>query len=461
MILSSINFFITTLASWLWGWPLVIFIVAAGVAMTIATRGIQFRSFIQSWRYVFSLEKKQSVSGYITPLQAFVNTLSASIGNGSAAGMATAMYSGGPGAAFWIFIVGFLNMAIRFAEVFVSTSFVDQTAGGLLRGGPMVFLQHVPGKRFLPSLYAAVSLFVTLVAGSAMQCNSMSLGIQRVSSLGSFDVALILLLFITYCMLGGAKRIIAISDTIVPIKVSLFFMATIIVLMFHYHLLYSALILIVKSAFEPQAITGALAGHTIQNAIRFGISRSLSATEAGLGTAGILFGATKSNDPIRSGIMSMASIFVSNHLVCCTLMLMFVATGTWNSGLTSIAMTSAAFETVFGIFGRALVTFLSIVFGVGVLVAYAYIGRECWLFLTGGRMAWIFSILYCSMAFCGAMARVDIVWNAVDIGNAGMLIINTYGLLMLTPYIYTALANYRQAPIRKASFVEKELTTSN
>ena len=419
------------------------FIIISSFVMTIALYGIQFRYFFRAWKFVFSAEKgSEDSDSYITPLQAFINTLSSSIGNGSMAGMATAMYSGGPGAAFWIFILGFLTMAVRFAEVFASTSYTDTSATGVLRGGPMVFLQHVPGKKILPTLYAFFCLFVTFVAGNAMQCNSMRLGIERITCFNIYGIAAVLFIFVLYIMLGGAQRIIAAADTIIPLKVGLFFIATIIVLVYHYQLLFFALKTIVISAFTPQAITGAVAGHTIQSAARFGVSRSVSATDAGLGTAGIFYGATGSKQPMRSGIMSMASIFISNHLVCFMLLLIYMITGVWNSGLTSTAMTSAAYESVFGLCGAWLVTFLSIIFGMGVLVSYAYIGRECWIFLTGGRFVPLYIGLYCLMAFFGAIARVDIVWNAVDFGNAGMMMINVYGLLMLLPQIRQAVKKY-------------------
>jgi AGCS family alanine or glycine:cation symporter len=434
--------FIQSLSTWVWGWPLVIFMMATSIILTIITHGIQIRYFFRSWYYVLFPERSASDEMYITPFQAFVNTLSASIGNGSAAGMATAMYSGGPGAAFWIFVLGFFNMALRFCEVFVSTSFTDHSSAGVLRGGPMVFLKHVPGHQFLPSLYAFFCLFVSFVAGSAMQCNSMAISIKRMSHWNSWIIAMLLFIVIAYMMLGGAQRIIHISERVIPFKVGLFFAAIIIILWYHSAHIVPALKLIVAAAFEPQAVQGALAGHTIQNAIRFGMSRSLSATEAGLGTAGVLYGATASRNPVRSGIMSMSSIFISNHLVCFTLMVIFVATGVWNSGLTSTAMTSAAFETVFGCCGSWIVTFLSIIFGLGVLVAYAYIGRECWIFLTGGRFVSAYGIIFSLCALMGSLARVESVWNAVDIGNAGMLVINVYGLIMLVPYIRSSLAHY-------------------
>ncbi|MGC2310131.1 MAG: alanine:cation symporter family protein [Candidatus Babeliaceae bacterium] len=432
----SLTALVYFLEQWIWGWPLVIFMISSAIFMTIALKAIQFRYFFESWKYVFFPEKIHgSQEKFISPFQAFVNTLSASIGNGSTAGMATALYAGGPGAAFWIFILGFFNMALRFVEVYASTRFVDISGSGFLRGGPMVFLQKVPGRKFLPALYASFCLYVSFVAGSAVQCNSMRIGIERLTALNPFLIATLLATIVLYGMLGGARRIIIWSEIIIPFKVGLFFVVTGFVLFSHYHALINALKIIIESAFYPQAVAGALAGHSIKNALRFGISRSASATEAGLGTAGILFGSTGTKHPFKTALMSMTSIFISNHLVCCSLLLLFVASGVWNSGLTSTAMLCAAYETTFGTMGCLIATFLSIIFGIGVLIAYAYIGRECWMFLFKGRFLFLYTALYCALAFIGALSHVEVIWSAVDIGNAGMIIINVYGLLVLLPKI--------------------------
>lgn len=438
---THINLILKSIESFLWGWPLIIFVITTGIVMTIAFRGIQFRCFPASWKYLLFPEKDSVFSeSYITPFQAFINTLSASIGNGSLAGMATAIAAGGPGAAFWIFILGFFNMAIRFAEVFASTSITETSALGVVRGGPMVYLKRVPGGSVLPYLYAFFCLMLTFVTGNSMQCNSIAVGMSTITGTSTYVVASVLFCFLLYVMTGGAERIIRVSDKIIPIKVGFFFVATIIVLAWHHDALIGALKTILDYAFTTQAATGAFTGYTVQSAIRFGMSRSLNATEAGLGTSGILFGSTGSLHPFRSATMSLASIFISNYLVCFLLMLLFVATGTWNSGLTGITMTIAAYSTVFGVFGGWLITFLSMTFGLGCLIAYAYIGRECWSYLTNGKYLNLYALLYCLVAFAGAVAKVEIIWNSIDIVNAGLLMVNLYGLFMLIPFMRTTLS---------------------
>ncbi len=432
----DLNLIVQRIDEWMWGWPLLGFVIVVGVVLTGALRFVQFRYFFSSWRYVIRPESGGKRSeNYITPFQAFLNTLSSSIGNGSAAGMSTAVVGGGPGAAFWIFVLGFLYMAIRYAEVYASMEFQETTPAGVTRGGPMVYLKRVPGGAILAYLYAFFCLSLAFVTGNAIQCNSITLGIQRLTGINPIFIAITLFGLLLYIMFGGATRIIKVSERIVPIKVGLFFVATLIVLVYHYQALLPTLKLMLAYALTPKAMAGGLIGFSVQQAIRFGMSRSLNATEAGLGTAAILYGATRGTHPVENSLMSMVSAFITSYLVCFTLMVVLVASGVWNSGLVSTQLTMAAYETVFGTFGGVVVAFLTISFGLGVLVAYAYIGRECWLYLTKGRFLLAYTLIYCLMAFWGSLSKVDLVWNATAIINAGLVAVNLFGLLCLTPSI--------------------------
>ena len=183
----------------------------------------------------------------------------------------------------------------------------------------------------------------------------------------------------------------------------------------------------------------------MQEAIRFGMSRALNASEAGLGTAAVFFGSTGSKNPVENGILSMVSVFISNYLVCFVLCLLIVMSGVWNiPQLNGIDMTSAAFATAFGGVASWLVTLLSITFGIGVLVAYAYIGRECWHYLTGNRWTTTYNITYCALTFIGALVKVKLVFEAVDIVNGGLLLLNLFAISWLLPQIRTGVLAYQR-----------------
>jgi alanine or glycine:cation symporter, AGCS family len=444
--LDAIGNYINRANDLIWGWPLIIFFIGVGLMATIALNFLQVRYFTAAWRLILKpSEHKRAAGADMSPFQAFINALSTSIGNGSLAGMATAIHQGGPGAAFWIFVLGFFALPIRFCEVYLSNAFPG-TGNSIITGGPMAYLKHVPGRAFLPSFYAFFCLMLSFISGNAIQSNSVSNGIQTiVSSLNVYIIAACIGGFVVYVILGGAQRIVKISELIVPLKVGLFFVSALIILIYHMPSLAHALSVIVTSAFTPQAIQGALIGTTMQSAIRFGMSRSLNATEIGLGTAAVFFGSTGSKHSVENGIMSMVSAFISNYLVCFVLCLIIVLTGVWNHDVTSIALTTQAFGTVYGSAAGWLVTTLSIFFGIGVLVAYAYIGRECWSYLTSGRFLTLYSIIYCSLAFLGAVAKVQLVWDAVDIVIAGLTIINLYAILVLMPHIRQGVQAYRNS----------------
>jgi alanine or glycine:cation symporter, AGCS family len=252
------------------------------------------------------------------------------------------------------------------------------------------------------------------------------------TGLSPFIIAAVLLVFVAYMLCGGAARIVKIADMIVPVKVVVFFAASLVIIVYHIAELPSALSLIIRSAFSAQALAGAALGATVFQAMRYGLTRSVMATESGLGTIAILFGFTGSAQPLRSALMGMIGTFVST-LVCFLVGLTIVMSGVWDSGLTSTALTLAAYNTVFGSLGGALISFLAISFGAGVLVAYAYITRAAFLYVTKGKYELIFIVLYCAAAFMGAVINAQTIFAAGDIPLALLLALNVYGLLALLP----------------------------
>ncbi len=424
------------------GWPLIIYVLGISIVSTVALGFVQFRYFFYAWKYLL-IPSKDATTGEMSPIQAFINTLSANLGNGSLAGMATALYSGGPGAAFWVLMIGFIMMSVRFAEVYLSTYFAKTAPAGTTLGGPMLYLRQLPFGSFVAYIYGIFCLLFSFIIGNAMQANSIRLSIATTWDVQPIFIALIILAFVMYVVSGGAARVIQVSDKIVPVKVIVFFVSSTLVLIYHSGELLDALRLIITSAFTPLAIAGGTIGFTVQQAMRFGVSRSILATEAGLGTAAVLFGFTGSKKPMDDAIMSMMSVFISTF-VCFMVSLCIVASGVWDNGLTSTALTIASYNTLFGQYGGWIVSFLSVSFGIGVLVTYVYIARAAWLFLTGGRLEFVFSILYCLCAFAGALVNVDVVWKSGDVVNAVMLLINLLGIAYLLPVMRKGISEFQQ-----------------
>lgn len=437
----DIQSFTTSLSNILINWPLFIFVIGVSAICTFAFKFIQFRYLGFAFKQVFMPAKTETPRGNVdmTPMQAFINTLSTNLGNGAIAGTATAIASGGPGAAFWIVIFGLLLMAVRFAEVFLSLHYAASAPKDSVLGGPMLYLRNVAGGRYLTIVYGVLCILFGFLGGCSLQTNSITLSLVTTTQgtvlpLSPIICAIILLLFTMYIVFGGAARIVALSDKIVPLKVITFLAATTMVLAYHYKTIGSALMLIMQGAFTPQAIMGGTLGFTIQLAIRYGMMRAIFATESGLGTSAILFGRTGSKEPVKDSIVAMLSTLIS-ALFCFIIALCIVASGAWTSGLDSTALTAASFSTVFGGFGHYVVTFLSVTFGAGVMVAYAYITKEAWLAITGGKYSTLFAVLYCLSAVLGAILDAKVMWAYADVPMAVMLLVNLFGIVYLLPVI--------------------------
>ncbi len=434
---------IVKLSSLVWDGPMLVVFGFFGLFLTVALYGIQFRFFGRAWKLLLAPEETQAdVDAYMTPLQAFLNALGNGVGNGSIAGVATAIAAGGPGAAFWMIVAATLGMVIRFTEVYLGVCFIGgQTVNGAL-GGPMVYLSRVPGGRFLPYLFALFCMMYGLSSGNAMQGNSIALGLQDAAGISPWYVAVALTAFVLYVMLGGAKRIIAASDRIVPIKVGVFLISAIIALIYQIDQLIPALKLIVHHAFSPVAVGGAAIGIAVRDAMRYGFSRSINANEGGLGTASLLYGTTGCQRPVEDSLASMLSIFIGTHIICFLMALLIVMSGAWQHGLTSTPLAAAAIAPAFGSYAGWIISFCAASFGVGLLVTYAFIGRECWFFLTGRRFEYGFIALYAGVTFLGTISSVEAVWSSIELVTAGMLLLNFYGMWFLLPDVRKAVRAY-------------------
>ncbi|TET06698.1 sodium:alanine symporter family protein [Candidatus Dependentiae bacterium] len=426
------------------GWPFIIYVIVIGLICTFVCRFAQFRYLFRAVKVTFFSDRsiipkpKQTA---LNPFQAFLGSLNASIGNGSIAGIATAIYTGGPGAAFWIFAAAFILMILRFCEVYLSSYFSAQAPAGMIIGGPMLYLKSIA--KWLPYLYAILFISFGFIVANAMQSNSIWVSFQKTTGFknASWYVAIILFLFVGYILLGGATRVAKASEAIVPFKIGLFFSSTLIVLLYHYKIIIPSLLLIIDSAFQPNALTAGTLGIGIQYAMRSGLSQTIVATESGLGSAAILFGSTGSTKPIKDALMGMLSSFISST-VCIMVALCIVVSGAWQTSFKSTELTSHAFETVFGNLGNWIVMILSISFGLGVLATYCYITSEAWLFLTKKRYLTVFGILYCITAFTGPLLTVENVFFLVEISTASLIFINLFGILLLLPIIRKGITEF-------------------
>lgn len=445
----NISSIVTFIAENLWGLPLLIGVFAASFFISCLLRFVQFRYCISSIRLLFgSSEQQDSMmpkkTEELTAFQAFINTLGANIGNGSLGGVPVAICAGGPGAIFWLLLMSTFAVALRYAEVYLGMVFIGKHRFGSAKGGPMLYLSMLPGGFILSYAFAFFCLGYAIFAGNIIQCNTVGLALQKTWSIDPFYTAFFVLAFILYILVGGSARVVAVLDKLVPFKVALFIGSCLIVLLYNYQMIPHAFALIWQGAFCPQAFIGGTAGYALQTAMTVGLQRSVLIHEAGLGTAAVAFGSTTGKFAVKDSILSMLGVYINTHIICLMIGLALLSTGVWDNGQTSSALVVCAYQTVFGSFGGWIISFLSINFGISVLISYAYLGRVCWSFLTHGRCMYIFPIMYAAAAFFGTYMTVSIVWQLADIVNGGLLIINVLGLVWFMGIIRKGLVDYEQ-----------------
>lgn len=426
-----------------WSLPCLLFILGVAIYVTIALDFVQVRYFNDAIGMITE-KSDQAVEGEgLTPFQAFLNTLGTNIGNGSLAGMAVAIGSGGPGAIVWLLILAALSMSLRFAEVFLGTYYIDKLKVNNVYGGPTAYMSLLPGGAIWSYIFGVLVFAVIMIISNLAQCHAVGMVVHKSLGISEYATACVVLLFMAYIFLGGAQRIVKVVDMLVPFKVVIFVLSAILILIYHYKAVPNALYLMFSSALHPQAILGGSFGFALQKAVSVGFQQEVFASEAGLGTAAVAFGATKGQNPIKSGILAMLGVFINIHVICFLVALCLIASGVWNNGETSSALVVCAYETVFGKLGGWIVMGLIINFAMSVLVASAYTGRQCWNFLFAGKYGYVFPIVYSVVAFCGTWLNVKLVWSLASLINAILLMVNLAGLLWSLGTIKKELKAYK------------------
>ena len=440
-------FIFERLAEILWSFPVLIGILAISIFVTAFLNFVQINYFMDAVRSVFSSPKADAhgaKSESLTSLQAFINTLGGNIGNGALAGIPTAIAMGGPGAIFWLLVMATFAGALRFAEVYLGMSIIGKHRFGSARGGPMVYLSLLPGGYYLSYIFGVFCLTYAFTSGSLVQCNAVGLAVKKAWGITPIWTALVILVFVLYVLFGGSERIVKVLDKIVPLKVFLLLVSVAVVLIYHHAMIPHALYLIFASAFTSKALVGGGIGHAVQKAMTVGFQRGIFAHEAGLGTAAVAYGNTSGAHPAKDAIMSTLGVFITVHVICFLVAMCVLVTGVWQNGESSSALIISAYETVFGRFAGIIITFLTINFGASVLISYAYIGRQCWEFLTNKHYLLLFSLFYAFGAALGTVMDVSLAWTLSDIVNAALFFVNMLGVLWFLPVIKKGLLDYKR-----------------
>lgn len=435
-----------------WPWTVCI-LLATGVFFTVRTRFVQWRRFPEAVRTMVAAQQS-SAGGALSPFQAFMTGLAATIGVGNIAGVATAIISGGPGALFWIWCYGFFAMAIKFSEAGLGLKF-RIARGEQTLAGPMYYLRDGLRSPKLAWVYALFAGLAVLLTTPFTQPNSIAVALdsqfkrhgadmgQWSSSadgatagvtldLNRLAIGAVLAVLTWLVIVGGVKSIGRVAEKLSPLKVGFYLIGGLIVIGAHLSHLPEVLGLVFREAFSFRAGVGAAEGVGVMMALRYGLARGAYANEAGFGTAAVVYGVAKSDRPEQQGLNAVMEVFIITYVTSTISALSILLTGAWKSGAESSAAVAEAFEAAMPGVGGWMLAISMLLFGFTTLMGWSFYGEQFLEYLFGPRIIKPYRWFYCLLIPIGAIAEVKLVWAWGDILNGMQIFPNLIGLIALS-----------------------------
>ncbi len=443
---------LTTFTGWisgiLWGSPVtLIALLGTGVYLTIRLRFVQVTGFRHSLQLISGKYDHPDDHGEVSHFQALSTALSATIGTGNIAGVATAISLGGPGALFWMWITAIIGMATKFTECTLSLKFREIDETGQVAGGPMYTLLHGLKMKKTAMAFAFFALIASFGIGNMVQANSVVDGLVYLNPEAkeyAWVIGLVMAVLVGLVILGGVRRIARVASTIVPFMALMYITAAMIVLFNNAAEIPAAFSTIFNYALNPWAVGGAAVGE----AIRWGVARGLFSNEAGLGSAPIAHAAAKTKEPVREGLVAMMGPFVDTLVVCSMTGLVIIVTGSYidrPDELVGAALTAAAFSSELGEGGAIVVGIGLTLFAFSTIIAWSYYGDRSAKFLFGESAVMPYRVIYTLAVIVGAAVPLQLVWNIADITNLLMALPNLLSLILLAGLVRKLQKKYFQA----------------
>jgi len=422
---------------YVWGWPMIVLLMGTGGLLTILTGFIQFRHLHTALGEVLGkVFSRGEGRGSVTPFQAVATALASTVGVGNIAGVATAIFIGGPGALFWLWISGLLGMCTKYAEIVVALNYREPDESGTMRGGAMYTLAKGLRMPWLGTIFALLTALAAFGIGNMVQANSLAESLNASFGVSHALTGAVLVVVTAAVILGGITRIGEVTSVLVPFMAVLYLGGGAVVLALHASAIPHALSLVMDGAFTGTAATGGFAGSTVMIALRFGVARGLFSNEAGLGSAPMVHAAAQTDHPVRQGMYGIFEVFVDTILICTMTGLVILVTDTWSSGATGAALSAKAFETGLpGTWGDIVVTGGILLFAFSTLIGWSYYGETGIVYLLGARAAVPYRLLWLVFIYVGATGTLHVIWNVADTLNGLMAIPNLVGVLGSIPVL--------------------------
>ena len=430
--MEAIKSFFDAAGGYVWGVPMLTFLVGTGVFLTIRLKLLQFTTLGFALRQAFTPHAKRADGGDhegdVSHFGALMTALSATIGTGNIAGVATAVVAGGPGAVFWMWMTALFGMATKYAEGVLAVKYRVTNSRGEMSGGPMYYIERGLGKKWLAVLFAIFGVLASFGIGSSVQSNSVAQAIHTSFAIDTWITGVVLTVFTGLVILGGIRSISKVSSAIVPIMAVGYVLGGLVVIALHLDLLFPALQLILTDAFTGEAVAGGALG----TVIRYGVARGVFSNEAGMGSAPIAAAAAKTDHPVRQALVSMTGTFLDTIIVCSITGIVLVMGGMYTGGQTGAALTTTTFNQMLPGVGGWIVTFGLVFFAYSTILGWCYYGEKCATYLVGDGGVLPYRMVYVASVMAGTVLSLDLGWSASDVFNGLMALPNLIALVLLS-----------------------------
>ena len=427
-----------------WGPVMLVLLVGTGIWLTLILRGLQFGMLFYALKQAFRPHPKKDDGsdheGDVSHFGALMTALSATIGTGNIAGVATAVVTGGPGAVFWMWITAIFGMATKYGEGVLAVKYRVTNSKGEMSGGPMYYIENGLGKKWkwLAFLFAFFGVMASFGIGSTVQANSVAQAVHSSFGIDTWITGVVLTLITAFVVLGGIQSISRVSSVVVPFMAVLYIVGGLVVIAMHFDLLLPALKVIMNDAFSGQAVAGGVVG----TVIRYGVARGVFSNEAGMGSAPIAAAAAKTDHPVRQALVSMTGTFLDTIIVCSITGIVLVMGILQSNGgafavpdLEGAALTTATFDAMLSGYGGWVVTIGLIFFAYSTTLGWCYYGEKCATYVFGDKSVPMYRVIYVATVMLGTVLSMDMVWAAADTFNGLMAVPNLIALLLLSKVI--------------------------
>lgn len=430
-----------------WGPWMLGLLALTGIYLMAGLRFLPLRKIPKAFVHLWH-GRKGSGDGDISGFNALMTSLSATVGTGNIAGVATAIALGGPGALFWMWCIALVGMATKYAESVLAIRYREVDANGEYVGGPMYYIKNGLSARWrwMAGTFAFFGMIAGFGIGNTVQANSVAEVLANNYHLDKTLTGFVIAALVGAVLLGGIQRIGAVAGKLVPFMAITYVGAGLLIILLNIADLPAAIGQIVSAAFSPVSATGGFAGATVWAAIRYGVARGVFSNEAGLGSAPIAHACAQTKHPVDQGLIGMLGTFIDTIIICSITGLVIVLTGAWQSGENGATLSSHAFSLALPGAGQHVVAIGLALFAFTTLLGWSVYSEKCTVYLFGVKYVALFRLFWVLVIPVGAIISLDNVWLLADTLNAMMALPNLIALLLLSPVVFQLTREFFQQP---------------